>query len=384
LITQQPVDAGSSHLPHRWSSLVHVLVVVALVEACRAPASAVALVVVGVVVTTENRRSRAALVGWILLSCYCLLKVASRPGQWASALVVSLELGAVVGSFLLGGSMRRSLSVGLLRPLGVILLLGGALVALGAPQHGFLINRLLMIGALMLISGASSGFGARQLTLAVVVALLQFLQGSRASAVLILGVTAWLWVKSLLARGAAGRLFASVVAASIAATMVAAVLGLEPLRVRVFSRGDVSRGLYFADRNKFLVDAVRQAAHSTRTVLVGIDPGTFRHVDALGLVYEYPHNVLLQLFLDFGFVVGLGVTILVVGLGAGALRNILQQNPVARTCAVVAAALGLLNMFNGSYVDVRFSALWLGAALAGERWQRNASPVPASSGELHG
>jgi O-antigen ligase len=138
------------------------------------------------------------------------------------------------------------------------------------------------------------------------------------------------------------------------------------LRQRVFVHGDVSRGLYLADRNKLATSALRVLSEHASTLFLGARPGTYRHVDGLGLIYPYPHNIVFQLLMDFGVIVGALLLVLIVALFMRSLQGVEQKGVADRCCAVVALGLVLLALFNGTYMDYRFAALWLGAALASE------------------
>ena len=75
----------------------------------------------------------------------------------------------------------------------------------------------------------------------------------------------------------------------------------------------------------------------------------------------------MQLILDFGLVIGVGVLAAILRAYRRCLQLSLNGRPADRAATAVALALGLLMLFNGTYIDYRFGALWLGAALAGVR-----------------
>jgi hypothetical protein len=294
------------------------------------------------------------------------VKVATNPEAWPGVAQLALSLAAVVGSFLLGSRLRDALEFTRIRAVGGVLLGAGFIAATIAPSRGFIFNRLLTIGALLLVAGSRRlGLDPGRIGLVLIVAVIQFLQGSRASALLVLLVTAWFGLMQMRSGGRAHRVGVSVIALVVTGAVLVGVLVVEPIRLRVFNDGRIVEGIYLADRNRLAAAAVRTLFEHPWSPFVGVSVGSFRYVDKLDLSYPYPHDVVMQLILDFGIVIGVVALAGILRAYRRCLRLAVDGSPAHRAATAVAVALALLTLFNGTYLDYRFAALWLGAAVAG-------------------
>lgn len=339
---------------------------IGLVEAFRLPLVGGLLLIVGLTVQTGRQRVYPAVASLALLVALSATKVLRTPEAWGSLAVQALSLAAIAGAFLLGSKLRWALEFARLNLIGAMLLGAGLVASVVAPSKGFILNRLLTIGALLLFAGSRRlGLDPARIGLVLVVAGLQFLQGSRASALLVLLVAAWFGLMQMRARGRAQGLSASVLAFAGTGAVLAGALALEPIRRRVFNDGRIVEGVYLADRNRLAGAAVRTLFQHSWSPFFGARVGSFRYVDKLDFVYPYPHDIALQSVLDFGIVIGIMIAAGILRAYRRCLRLCLGGTAADRGVTAVALGLGLLTLFNGTYIDYRFAALWLGAALAG-------------------